>query len=64
MAGLRGRIQRARRPPLHAMTPVAAPGAYTLAAEVLEPPRAPLARVQDLTVPAAAAQALMVAWAT
>ena len=53
MAGLLGRIQRARRTPFHAMTPVAARAAYALAAEVLDPPRAPLARVLDLTLPAA-----------
>ena len=53
MAGLLGRIQRAQRTPFHAMTPVAARAAYALAAEVLDPPRAPLARVVDLTVPAA-----------
>ena len=53
MAGLLSRIQRTRRTPFHAMTPAAARAAYALAAEVLDPPRAPLARVQDLTVPAA-----------
>ena len=53
MAGLLSRIQRSRRTPFHAMTPAAARAAYALAAEVLDPPRAPLARVQDLTVPAA-----------
>ncbi len=53
MAGLLGRIQRAGRTPFHAMTPMAARAAYALAAEVLDPPRAPLARVVDLVVPAA-----------
>jgi len=53
MAGLLDRIARARRVPFHAMTAVEARAAYQQAAEVLEPPRAPLARVQDLTVPAA-----------
>ena len=53
MAGLLDRIARARRVPFHAMAPVQARAAYALAAEVLEPPRAPLARVQDLTLPAA-----------
>jgi len=53
MAGLLERIRRAQRVPLHAMTPADARAAYNKAAEVLEPPRAPLARVQDLTLPAA-----------
>ncbi len=52
MAGLLDRIRRAQRVPFHAMTPAEARVAYDKAAEVLEPPRAPLARVQDLTVPA------------
>ncbi|MDE2501360.1 MAG: alpha/beta hydrolase, partial [Burkholderiales bacterium] len=34
-------------------TPVQARAAYELAAEVLEPPRAPLARVEDFAIPAA-----------
>ena len=53
MAALLGRIQRAQRVPFHAMTPAEARAVYLKAAEVLEPPRAPLARVEDLTVPAA-----------
>ncbi len=53
MAGLLDRIRRAGRPPLHAMKPVAARAAYEAAAEVLEPPRAALARVEDIRVPAA-----------
>ena len=53
MAGLLERIQRARRRPFHAQTPVEARAAYLAAAEVLEPPRAPLARVEDLTLRAA-----------
>jgi acetyl esterase len=53
MAGLLERIRRAQRVPFHAMTPAEARAAYDKAAEVLEPPRAPLARVQDLTLPAA-----------
>jgi len=53
MAGLLDRIQRAGRTPFHAMTPVAARAAYEAAAEVLEPPRAALARVEELRVPAA-----------
>ncbi len=53
MAGLLDRIRRAQRVPFHAMTPAEARAAYDKAAEVLEPPRAPLPRVLDLTVPAA-----------
>ncbi|ODV05957.1 MAG: alpha/beta hydrolase [Rubrivivax sp. SCN 70-15] len=53
MAGLLERIRRAGRPPFETMTPVQARAAYELAAEVLEPPRAPLARVEDFAIPAA-----------
>ncbi len=53
MAGLLDRIRRAQRQPFHAMTPAQARAIYDKAAEVLEPPRAPLARVQDLHLPAA-----------
>ena len=52
MAGLLARIRRAQRVPFHAMTAVEARAAYAKAAEVLEPPRAPLARVQEVVVPA------------
>ena len=50
MAGLLDRIQRARRPPLHALSPAEARAAYEAGAEVLDLPRAPLARVEALTV--------------
>jgi acetyl esterase len=50
MAGLLDRIRRANRPPFHAMTPAEARTAYAAAAEVLEPPRVPLPRVEDLAV--------------
>jgi acetyl esterase len=53
MAGLLDRIRRAGRPPFHTMAPPAARAAYEAAAEVLEPPRAALARVEDVRVPAA-----------
>lgn len=53
MAGLLDRIRRAERQPFHAMTPAQARAAYEAAAEVLEPPRAPLARVEDIRLPAA-----------
>lgn len=57
MAGLLDRIRRAQRTPFHAMTPEQARQAYDKAAEVLEPARAPLARVQDLAVPGGDGQA-------
>jgi acetyl esterase len=53
MAGLLERIRRADRPPFHTMSPERAREAYVAAAEVLEPPRAPLQRVQNLHLPAA-----------
>lgn len=53
MAGLLARIERARRTPFHQMTPTEARSAYVAAAEVLEPPRAPLPRVEGFTIPAA-----------
>jgi acetyl esterase len=53
MAGLLERIRRAGRPPLHTLTPQAARAAYAAAAEVLEPPRAPLSRVENFSIPAA-----------
>ena len=53
MAGLLDRIRRAARPPFETLTPLQARAAYELAAEVLEPPRAPLARVEDFAIPAA-----------
>lgn len=51
MAGLLERIRRAGRKPFHAMTPDEARTAYVAGAEVLEPPRRPLARVQDFVLP-------------
>ena len=53
MAGLLDRIQRIERTPFHAMTPAEARAAYDKAAEVLEPPRAALVRVEALQIPAA-----------
>ncbi|NRF69798.1 alpha/beta hydrolase [Aquincola sp. S2] len=58
MAGLLQRIQRAKRMPFHAMPPAEARALYAVSAEVLEPPRAPLARVEDLTVRGADGHAL------
>jgi acetyl esterase len=51
MAGLLRRIQRADRPPFQTMAPAAARAAYERLAEVLDLPRAPLAAVDDFTIP-------------
>ncbi len=48
MAGLLDRIHRAKRPPMHALSPAEARRAYEAGAEVLDLPRAPLARVEGL----------------
>lgn len=48
MAGLLQRIHRANRPPFHSLTPREARIAYRMGAEILDLPRAPLARVEDL----------------
>lgn len=50
MAGLLDRIQRANRPPFHSLTPREARLAYRMGAEILDLPRAPLPRVEDLEV--------------
>lgn len=52
MAEVLARIQRAKAPSLHHLAPADARAAYTARAEVLEPPRAALPRVQDFTIPA------------
>ena len=52
MAGLLENIRRAQRPPFHTMSPLEARRSYEAASEILELPRAPLARVDDLTLPA------------
>jgi acetyl esterase len=46
------RMARAGHPPLHTLAPAEARAAYEAGANVLEVPRADLARVQDLTIPA------------
>ncbi len=51
MAGVLERILRAGRPPFHQLTPTAARAAYLAGAEVLDLPRAPLARVEQLHLP-------------
>lgn len=52
MAGLLENIRRANRPPFHSMTPQEARSTYDAAAEILEFPRAPLVRVEELRIPA------------
>lgn len=51
MAGVLERIRRAGRPPFHRQSAVEARAAYELGAEVLDLPRAPLVRVEELTLP-------------
>jgi acetyl esterase len=51
MAGLLDRIRRANRAPIHTLTPQQARTAYRLAGEVLDLPRAPLARIEDVCIP-------------
>ncbi|HEX6704907.1 MAG TPA: alpha/beta hydrolase [Albitalea sp.] len=52
MADVLDRIRRANRVPFHHMSVPEARAAYVAGAEVLEPPRAALARVEDLHLPA------------
>lgn len=51
MAGVLDRIGRARRTPLHHLAPAQARAAYARAAEVLDLPRVPLPRVQEIELP-------------
>ena len=50
MAGLLARIERAKRPLLHALSPARARLAYDAGAEVLDFPRVPLPRVEDFSL--------------
>jgi acetyl esterase len=52
MAELLASIRRAKRPAFETMTPEAARRGYQAAAEILDLPRAPLARVEALAIPA------------
>ncbi|NMM79624.1 alpha/beta hydrolase [Acidovorax sp. SRB_14] len=52
------RMARAGHPPLHTLSPTQARAAYEAGAGVLEVPKAPLARVEDLRIPARDGQAL------
>jgi acetyl esterase len=51
MADLLDSIKRANRPPFYALSVPEARAAYVAASEILELPRAPLARVQDFCIP-------------
>lgn len=51
MAELLTRIQRAQRPGYHHLSPQQARVAYRMGAEILDLPRAPLPRVEDLVLP-------------
>ncbi len=51
MQGLLDRIRRANRPPFHALSAREAKLAYSSGAEVLDLPRAPLPRVEDIELP-------------
>jgi acetyl esterase len=53
MSGVLDRIRRATRPAFHTLSPQQARAAYQAGAEVLELPRAALARVENISVPAA-----------
>lgn len=53
MAAVLERIHRANRPSFHSLTPKQARIGYLMGAEILDLPRAPLARVENLTVPGA-----------
>jgi acetyl esterase len=53
MADVLERIRRADRPPFYRMSVADARLAYVAASEILELPRAPLPRVEDLRIPAA-----------
>ena len=51
MADLLDKIKRANRPPFYALSVPEARDAYVAASEILELPRVPLARVQDIQIP-------------
>ncbi|MEO6031474.1 MAG: alpha/beta hydrolase fold domain-containing protein [Burkholderiaceae bacterium] len=53
MAALLDNIERAARPPFHTMSVPDARRAYESSSEILELPRAPLARVEDIGIPGA-----------
>lgn len=51
MSALLDRMARARRPPLHTLTPAQARAAYDAGAEILEVPKAELPRLEHFTIP-------------
>ena len=51
MAGILERMARLGRPPMHHLSPAQARESYAAGANVLEVPRAELARVEDLSIP-------------
>ncbi len=51
MASVLERINRAGRPPFHTLSPRDARIAYRMGAEILDLPRAPLERVEDIEIP-------------
>ena len=53
MAGVLERIHRANRPAFHSLTPKQARIAYLMGAEILDLPRAPLPRIENLQLPGA-----------
>jgi len=53
MAGVLERIHRAGRPAFHTLSPKQARIAYLMGAEILDLPRAPIARVENLELPGA-----------
>lgn len=53
MAAVLERIYRAKRPAFHSLSPRQARIAYLMGAEILDLPRAPLPRIEDLSVPGA-----------
>ncbi|MFO1226030.1 alpha/beta hydrolase [Roseateles sp.] len=55
MAGILERMQRANRPAYHQLTLEQARLAYRMGAEILDLPRAPVARVEDFQIPTPAA---------
>ena len=53
MAGVLERIHRANRPKFHSLSPKQARIGYLMGSEILDLPRAPLARVESINVPGA-----------
>ena len=51
MRGVLARMARAGRPPLHTLAPEQARAAYEAGADILEVPRAPMERVESLSIP-------------